>query len=338
MTALSEYARLEAEALWHPDANAQRRDVIVSIGEASLTIFDLRETPLTHWSLPAVERLNPGRSPALYAPGLETEERLELGDETMIEAIERVRQSVARRRPRQGRLRLAILLSATAAVAALAAFWLPDAVIRHTAGVVPPVVRAEIGRQLLEEIKRVSGPGCDANGGEAALATLSDRLFGPGGARLIVLPGGLSTTEHLPGRRILLNRALVEDHESPEPAAGYILAEAERARAADPLLRFLEDAGPFAAFKLLVSGQMPPESFRSHAEALATSPPAPVEADALLARFEAAELSARPYALAVDVSGETVLPLIEADPYPQGSPRPVLSDGDWLRLQSICGE
>lgn len=58
----------------------------------------------------------------------------------------------------------------------------------------------------------------------------------------------------------------------------------------------------------------------------------------LLALFRNAGVPSRPYALARDLSGETVLPLIEADPFPDGAPEPVLRDGDWLRLQSICGE
>ena len=54
MTVLAEYQRLEAEGVWRADEDAQRRDVIVSIGEATLTLTDLNEVALTHWSLPAI--------------------------------------------------------------------------------------------------------------------------------------------------------------------------------------------------------------------------------------------------------------------------------------------
>ena len=70
MTALREYQRLECPGLWREMPEAQRRDVIVTFGDATIV---LRESPseraLTHWSLPAVVRLNPGRMPALFAPG-----------------------------------------------------------------------------------------------------------------------------------------------------------------------------------------------------------------------------------------------------------------------------
>lgn len=154
----------------------------------------------------------------------------------------------------------------------------------------------------------------------------------------MVLPGGISTTAHLPGRTILLSHTLVEDYENAEPAAGFLLAEVARIRARDPLVRLLSDAGPLAAFKLLTTGKMPDEVYRTGAETLIRSVPTRVDPAILLPMFRQADLSSRPYALALDLSGETVLPLIEGDPYPGGSPASVLRDGDWLRLQAICGE
>lgn len=338
MTALKEYARLEASGLWRGAEGAQRRDVIVSVGEASLTILDLKDTPLAHWSLAAIERLNPRELPALYAPGLNADEQLELADDTIIEAIEKVRTAVARRRPHRGRLRVAIMAGALLLVTGLAVFWLPEALIRHTTSIVPPVARAAIGARLLSEIERVSGAACVSSGGQEALDHLGERLFDSGNLRLVVLPSDIPVTAHLPGRTILLSHTLVEDYESPEPAAGYLLAEVARIRAQDPLLRFLEDAGPLAAFKLLTTGRLPDEVYRRRAEELIRATPAPVPEATLLALFRNAGVPSRPYALARDLSGETVLPLIEADPFPDGAPEPVLRDGDWLRLQSICGE
>lgn len=45
-----------------------------------------------------------------------------------------------------------------------------------------------------------------------------------------------------------------------------------------------------------------------------------------------------PYARALDPSGETVLALIEADPFAKEAPRPLMPDGDWISLQAICAE
>ena len=57
----------------------------------------------------------------------------------------------------------------------------------------------------------------------------------------------------------------------------------------------------------------------------------------VLARFEAARVPARPYALARDISGETTLALIEADAIVPTPDERLISDSDWIGLQEICG-
>ncbi|HEX9857058.1 MAG TPA: hypothetical protein VGA75_01800, partial [Paracoccaceae bacterium] len=61
MTALKKYQKLESPGLWRDTPDAQRREVVVNFGEASLVLSDPRnDSALSHWSLPAVERLNSG--------------------------------------------------------------------------------------------------------------------------------------------------------------------------------------------------------------------------------------------------------------------------------------
>ena len=68
-TALTQFQRLEAAGSWRPAPGEKLREVIVSIGEATLILSDPKsDAPLTHWSLPAVERLNPSVTPAIYTP------------------------------------------------------------------------------------------------------------------------------------------------------------------------------------------------------------------------------------------------------------------------------
>lgn len=336
-TALERYQRLEAAGLWRDHAEAQRRDVIVSFGEASLVLTDLRDQPLAHWSLAAVVRLNPGETPALYAPDTdETGECLEVDEPEMIEAITRVGEAIARARPRPGRLRLVLLSTMLAALVAALVFWMPGVLRRHTVSVVPDSARAEIGAELLTRIARGGGMPCDGAQGQRALARLSQRLLSDGQA-LAVLPGGIAVSAHLPGGTILLNRAVIEDYDDADVTAGFILAEAARATAADPLDDLLRAAGWQAAFRLLTTGRLDEVTLETEAHRLMTTPPAALPDEALLARFAAAGVPSSPYAYALDVTGETVLGLIEADPM-RGAPRtPVLSDGDWVRLQGICG-
>ncbi|UYV36634.1 hypothetical protein N4R57_16770 [Rhodobacteraceae bacterium D3-12] len=340
MTALSAYDRLEASGLWRASPHHQRRDVIVSIGEATLTITDLKDQPLAHWSIPAIERANPGQTPAYFHPDGDPGEVLELpvNESEMIEAIETLRTAIDRARPHPGRLRTLSLVISILAVVALCVFWLPGAVLDHTVSVVPKVKRQEVGAALLTHIRRVAGLPCDEAQALPALASLSKRLPSPqGAARLVTLRGGVQQAAHLPGGIILLNKALFEDYEEPDVAAGFIIAEHLRAEVNDPLRVLLKQAGTIATVRLLTTGALRDSTLKSYSEHLLAAPPATLEDATLLAGFEAWSVRATPYAYALDITGETTLGLIEADPFASQPADPLITDADWLRLQNICG-
>ncbi len=334
MTVLAEYERLEAEGVWRASRDAQRRDVIVSIGKATLTITAPNGTALTHWSLPAVVRRNPGETPAVFGPGRDTAETLELADAEMVEAIDRVLGAI--RRPKRsggwaGRiLRVGILAAAVAGLAV----WLPGAITAYTASLVPEVAQAQIGERILAETERVAGAPCSSPAGDRALTTLTERLFPDGGVRLVVLPSTLKTSAHLPGGTILLSHTLVEDHETPDVVAGFAVAEHLRAEAGNSLGALLE-ASPFrASLALLSTGKLREIDLQRMAEWLVVRPPAPVPEAELLAAMGARAVPTAPYGYAVDISGETT-PRLVAD---TGDHEPVLDDTDWIALQLICGE
>jgi len=75
----------------------------------------------------------------------------------------------------------------------------------------------------------------------------------------------------------------------------------------------------------------------SFAEHVLTTPRAEPDDRYVIAAFEQAGLRSSPYAYARDITGESVLPLIEGDPMHGQPVSPLMSDADWLRLQSICG-
>lgn len=337
MTALSQFDRLEAPGLWRDTEDTQRRDVIVSFGDASLVISDRNETALTHWSLAAVTRLNPGARPALFSPDPDSEETLEIDDEVMIGAINKVSAAIERARPHPGRLRVWLMGGAAVVLTGLAVFWLPDALRRHTASVVPPTMQSEIGARLLRHITRISGAPCRAPEGIPALSVLSNRVLQRPGA-VVVVPAGVAQAVHLPGGTVVLNRAIIEDYDDADVAAGYILAEDTRAATKDPMLDFLDNVSVWTSLKLLTTGKLSDAALQTYGEALLTRAPAPVTDEALLARFAQAQLPSTPYAYALDVSGEAVLGLIEADPMRGAARTPVLSDSNWVRLQGLCGE
>ena len=124
---------------------------------------------------------------------------------------------------------------------------------------------------------------------------------------------------------------------APAPARVMPDVATETRRAAeDPIERLLQDVGLVATFRLLTTGDLPMSAIHAHAAELLSETRAPVDETALLMRFRNAEISSQPYAYAIDVSGESVLTLIEADPMRGQTPMPVLADADWVSLQEIC--
>ncbi|WP_425052580.1 hypothetical protein [Psychromarinibacter sp. S121] len=337
MTALTQYERLEAPAVWRAGPEDQRRDVILSLGDATLVIYDGAGRPVGHWSLAAIERTNQGCEPALYRPGPDSPEELEITAPEMVDAIERIRDAIQRRGPHRGRLRYYLLGGALAAVLLGGIFWLPGAMVHHAASVVPAAKRADLGQRLLAEIRQIAGQPCGNELGQKSLERLQTRLMPPGG-RIVVLPDAVEDAAHLPGGIVLLNRSLVEDQDDPTVTAGYVLAEVERAARRDPVELLLENSGAVTAFRLLTTGDVSQSVLSGYARSLLAAEPAPVPDLPLLTRFEAADVPATPYAYALDPTGETVLGLIEADPVSQLYAEPVLRDSEWVSLQGICGE
>ncbi len=340
MTALSKYQRLEAPGLWRASPEAQRADVIASIGDEMLVISDIHDRVLAHWSLPAVARANPGKHPAIYHPDGDAGETLELAqsEAEMITAIEKLRTAIERRRPHPGRLRLVMFLASMALVLALLLLWLPGAARNHAVLVVPEVKKQEIGRALLVQLQHITGPACIGNGGAAVLADLARRLPAPEGpGQLIIVRDGVKSTIHLPGGIIVINHTLVEDYDEPDVVAGYIAAERLRARGHDPLADLLDQSGLWSSLRLLATGRLSDKRLQSYAQYLLSNEPTLLRDENLLEAFRDLSLRSTPYAYALDITGETTLGLIEADPFATHVPAPVLKDADWLRLQSICG-
>ncbi|PTV96362.1 hypothetical protein C8J27_102156 [Rhodobacter aestuarii] len=340
MTALPQYERLEAPGLWRETPQAQRREVIVSFGDTSLVIADDRSaTALTHWSLAALVRRNPGGRPAVFAPSDDPGEELEIGDDTMVEAIEKVQAALEARRPHPGRLRRIGWISVVSALAIGAVIWLPGALIDQAARVVPLAKRADIGRMMLADLEHTTGVACHSTEGDKALALLAERLDGV--TEIAVLPRALTGARILAGGVVALGQDTLIGPDTPEVAAGAILAAQLAQSGETPAHALLQWAGAGAALSLLTTGDLPAKKIEGYGASLLARPISlpntPAALDQLLSAFKAAGVASTPYAYAVDPSGETVLGLIEADPFRGApAPQPVLDDAEWLALKDIC--
>ena len=337
MTALKKYQRLESPGLWRDTPEAQRREVVVAFRDATLVLSDPRnEQPLSHWSLPAVERLNPGQMPALYAPGFDTDETLEIDDPEMTAALETIRMALRKGAARPGRLRGTIVLGLTLGTFIVGAVFVPDALVRHTAAMLPQATRAQIGQAALADIVRLTGAPCRTPLGDRAATLLSERLLAGAGVAVVVLKDGLTQAASLPGNIVLIGAPVLAAAQQPEAPAGFVIAEMLRAETEDPVLAILRHAGLSATLRLLTSGTLPPDALSGYGEAFLSAPRPPPAQEALLARFAASAVSSAAYGYALDPTGETTLGLIEADPFRNGSPRSLLGAQDWDALKSIC--
>lgn len=338
MTALTKFQRLEAQGSWRAAPDAPPREVIVSLGDATLVLFDPRtDRPLSHWSLPAVVQLNPGALPALYAPGAEgADETVEIEDPLMIDAISRVQGAVASHRAQTGRLRSLLLVLAILAVLGGLVFWLPGALVAHAARIAPPAQARDIGMAILADLETGAGRVCTRDSGQAVLDHLAPQLL-DAGAIIRVVPGPLGGARRLPGDLYVMGSDLLRTAPGPEAAAAHLVSA--RLAAADPDLKAaaLQHAGLAASLRLMTLGHLPRGAMAGYGEAMLLQPaPRPADAD-LLAALAERSIPAEPYAHSIDPTGQSVLPLIEGDPFRTTPPaRPLLTDEQWLALQQIC--
>jgi hypothetical protein len=336
MTALSKYARLEAVGLWRPNPDAQRKEVFVSLGEATLVISDLRSnTALTHWSLAALERQG-ASLPAIFSPDGDSGETLELGEDAqeVIDAIETLRQAVARARPHPGRLRWLGAGLSTAAVIAAVTLWLPGALREHAISVLPEIKRQQISSALLAEVTTVTGQPCRTQASERARQTLAQRTRVK---EVVVVPKGLAAPLILPDRTVLISHDLLAEHEDPFVAAGFVLAAQSGVDENAMLQDVLQLAGLRGTATLLTTGSLPETVLVDYVQSARFAQASDVSKADLIPLFEEAGLHLTPYAHALEASQDKIADLVAADPMADTQPESLMPDADWLRLQAICG-
>lgn len=337
MTALTEFQRLEATGAWRPRPEERLREVVVSVGDATLILTDPKsETPLAHWSLPAVTRLNPGKLPAIYAPGSDqSDETLEVDDPLMIDAIARVHKAIELRRAHPGRLRIGLGAAALAVMVLGAAIWLPGALIRHAVAIAPPAQAQAIGAQVLADAARSTGAPCSRPSSDSVLAHLAGKLLPPG-SRIHVMPAAMGRAISLPGGHYLIGNDLIVDQPDPDAAAGHLLAASIDGADLAPLGQALDYAGITAVLQLLTSGKLPASALDGFGELLLTQPGDSPPPGQLLALFEEKGLPMRAYAETLGTDNAARQMLIDADPMAGTTAPGLLSDQQWLALQRIC--
>ncbi len=338
MTALHTYQRLEALGLWRATPSDQRRELVVQLGTSSLTLLDKAGRPVAHWSLAAVERV--GLSDAgsvIYRPHPDASDTLELDDPAMIAALDQIHAAVIdRTRPprKWGRwAALGLTVVAVIAVAGYAARTLPG----YAAQVLPETRALDLSDRLIAQVDRLAGPVCETPESAAALAAISNRLNGLGDLRLVILPTGQNHAIALPAETIGLPQGVLDGASSPDALAGHILVAYSATLSVDPVEDLFRNAGLWPTLTYLLQNKIDDQTIRSATERLLSQNPPVASIPAILQGFDAAEVSASPFSQTdYAQSNGWAQDLRNRDPYPAGTPNPILADGAWLGLKAAC--
>ena len=302
MTALKAYERLECTGLWRSGPAMQRREVVVSCGQATLILTDMQNRPLAHWSLAAIDVQTHKEDAATLRPAPGSEESLEISDKTMLEALQKMQKAIDRSRPHPGRLRFILAVSSVVLLSFVTLIWGPQAMVSYASNVLPEAKRAQLGRALVERIGQLAGPYCTSPEGIRSAALLVERLAPKAALELRVLPGQRTAPIVLPGGKVILFDNMVGQSDDPAVTAAYVAAAIATLNDADPLGFYLEDAGPFVSISLITSNELSNRQLDQLAKIALSDQRRPASA---------------------------------AQP-PAPTALPALPDGAWLGLQAIC--
>lgn len=341
VTALNQYDQLESLELWREAPDAQRREVVVSLGRTALLVKDLNDNVLAHWDLHAINRLNPSQFPAVYSPGATESETIEITDPHMIEAID-VFHSISHKPVRISRIRQKLMFMCVAAVIATGAYLgmtlLPNALEEQAVQVTPKIRIQAIDESLLAEIATVSGPECDLQAATAVLARLMNAIALDTSVKVSFVELGERQSVHLPGGQILLDYSLLNPEGDPELAASFVLMEFAAGRDRHLFRDLIRFAGPWHTMAFLLGRDIPAGVLQDFVPVVLAQEPSPQSLEHLLVLFSNARLSSYPLAEAIGLESPLGEALSEAEETgAQGSGNgPIVDMADWDSLRKSC--
>ncbi|MBY8976237.1 M48 family metallopeptidase [Rhodobacteraceae bacterium NNCM2] len=371
MTALEQYARLEAPGRYYDGVSANPQNVAVSFGERTLVILGYDNEVNAHWPLASLRGLKSSDQKTFQImPYADSDERVVLSDEDMIAAIRAVCPDLTRREiDRKGMSKAFVWGGAAIASVLLMAFVIVPALAGQLAFLIPPEREQQVGDAVAKQVQQLMGIEsekgyCKSPEGVAALEIMRERLASnidlPYPLRIDVLDHKLVNAFAMPGGRIILFRGLIERASSPEEVAGVLAHEIGHVTHRDPTVGVLRAAGTAGILGLLLGDVFGGTVVVAATEAVVNaSYQREVETRADETAYQLlsdAGLPSQPFAgffrtLQKD-NGEATGVLrylsshpdlagraeraAEADRIGDGQFDPILSDRDWLALREIC--
>lgn len=336
MTALDQYDRLEATGIWRRSQSDEAREVLVTFGNATLTLSALDQegdTPIAHWSLGAVRRRESSPNRAVFSPDAEASETLTVEDELLMQALDKVlrdRVKGTERKTPRSRFWLAAVVLVLLSGAYVA---LPKLAVSLATRLISPERAELLAQDMIKLIEGRSGPECTNGSAQNALSMIAQRLHPNGIFNIHVLDLGDNLTVALPGH-VLLDRSLVERAQSAEEIAGWVSLTIVETSKATATRHLFEGANSRDVLGFLSDGTVATQSKNRAVNQLllASSPPQTAAISNAVTLMENAQISPQNWLSALEREG------IDA-----GQPKdtrisaePLLSDQNWVALQNIC--
>jgi len=152
-----------------------------------------------------------------------------------------------------------------------------------------------------------------------------------------IVPGETINVLHLPGKIIVISKALVEDFDDPDVLAGYVLAQIQREAKSNALDELMRQMSNMEIIQFLFGKSPDAKTLRSFSKDWITKNKVSLDLESLMKEFNNREISSLPYSYAKDVTGKTTQFLINSEKTSEKARKPSLDDSSWLALQTICG-
>ncbi|MEM7506079.1 MAG: M48 family metallopeptidase [Pseudomonadota bacterium] len=371
MTALEQYARLEAGARYYDGQSAVPQNVMISFGERTLVILSFDNQVNAHWPLASLRALESADQTTFQlVPHHDSDERVVLNDPEMMAAIRAVCPDLTKRSVDRKGVRKAVFWGAGAIGSVLLmVFVIVPALAGQLALLIPPERERQMGDAVAKQVQSFLGVAgddayCTSPEGLAAVETMRERLASevdlPYPLRVDILNHDLVNAFALPGGRVILFRGLIKEAETPEEVAGVLAHEIGHVVHRDPTVGALRAAGSAGIIGLMLGDVFGAAVVVAATEAVINASyqrEFETRADETAYRLLAdAGLPSGPFAgffarMAEEHgSNETFLRYLAshpeldgraaraaaADMIGDGGFKPVLSDRDWVAMQEIC--
>lgn len=260
MTALDDFDRLEAVGRLKRTAEDAGVEVVVTFGEATLTMNALNpsgDTPMSHWSIAAVTLQSETEARAIYRLDAQSDETLTIEDQTFRAAMTRVlqnRTTVTHRRPKRKWMTLGLGL---AALGLLSAVLLPKLITGTATSMISPERAQILAAEMVPMIHARTGPACETPLSETALNRLAKTLNPDGGAVLKIHDMGDVGTISLPGGQILLSEQVLADAPNNATIAAWGALGIAGMIDSSAISELFAETGTWDALSFLSTGELP---------------------------------------------------------------------------------